>query len=98
MNIKSVRTFVGKCAYMLFFVIWRYVHGTRRRGIYCCAQEGKMFDDNWYLFLLIVMLAFFADGNISDREATVMLAILFALTLTNNSSADASTTGCFCNK
>ncbi len=59
-----------------------------------------MFDDNWYLFLLIVMLAFFADGNISDREATVMLAILFALTLTNSSSGSdaASSSGCFCNK
>lgn len=58
-----------------------------------------MFDDNWYLFLLIVMLAFFADGNISQREAAVMLAILFALTLTNSQSDDsASTTGCFCAK
>ncbi len=57
-----------------------------------------MFDDNWYLFLLIVMLAFFADGSISNREATVMLAILFALTLTNSSEEPASASGCFCNK
>ena len=47
-----------------------------------------MFNDNWYLFLLIVMLAFFADGEISNREATVMLAILFALTITNVPDAD----------
>ena len=83
---------------MCFFVICGYVHRASLAGIYCCAKEGMMFGDNWYLFLLIVMLAFFADGNISDREATVMLAILFALTLTNNLSSDATTTGCFCNK
>lgn len=58
-----------------------------------------MFDDNWYLFLLIVMLAFYADGNISQREATVMLAILFALTLTNvPADSTATTTNCFCNR
>jgi len=59
-----------------------------------------MFNDNWYLFLLIVMLAFFADGNISNREAVVMLAILFALTLTNVPSTDDNADGtrnCFCN-
>ena len=55
-----------------------------------------MFDDNWFLFLLIVMLAFFADGEISQREATVMLAILFALTLTNVPSGTQTTTSCFC--
>lgn len=43
-----------------------------------------MFNDNWYLFLLIIMLAFFSDGNISNREGAVMIAILFALTLTND--------------
>lgn len=59
-----------------------------------------MFEDNWYLFLLIVMLAFFADGNVSQREAAVMLAILFALSLTNDASNSSGTTtsGCFCNK
>ena len=60
-----------------------------------------MFNDNWYLFLLIVMLAFFADGEISNREATVMLAILFALTITNvpDADEDEDTSGrnCFCN-
>ena len=56
-----------------------------------------MFNDNWYLFLLIVMLAFFADGDINGREATVMLGILFALTLTNGSET-ASTTSCFGNR
>lgn len=59
-----------------------------------------MFNDNWYSFLLIVMLAFFSDGDINSKEATVMLAILFALTLTNSSESDGttSTSGCFCNK
>lgn len=59
-----------------------------------------MFNDNWFTFLLIVMLAFFADGDISDREAIVMLAILFALTITNTSTdGDDDTDGrnCFCN-
>lgn len=60
-----------------------------------------MFNDNWYLFLLIVMLVFFADGEISQREAAVMLGILFALTITNNldgTDDDTATTNCFCNK
>lgn len=43
-----------------------------------------MFEDNWYLFLLLVMLSFFADGEISNREAYVMLSILVGLTLTNS--------------
>ena len=60
-----------------------------------------MFNDNWYLFLLIVMLAFFADGEISSREAIVMLAILFALTITNVPTDDDddedTSRNCFCN-
>lgn len=62
---------------------------------------GDMFNDNWYLFLLIVMLAFFSDGEISSREAIVMLAILFALTITNvpttDEDDDTSGQNCFCN-
>lgn len=59
-----------------------------------------MFEDNWFLFLLIVMIAFAADGAMSERELAIMLAILFALTLTNNQggfsgNAQAS---CFCNR
>lgn len=59
-----------------------------------------MFNDNWYLFLLIVMLAFFADGDINRTETAVMLAILLALTLTNGSetSNDSVSTNCFCDK
>ena len=69
-----------------------------------------MFEDNWYLFLLLVMLSFFADGEISNREAYVMLSILVGLTLTNNLEDEESTensasnsnqnanTNCFCNK
>ena len=57
-----------------------------------------MFNDNWYLFLLIVMLAFFADGEISGREAAVMLGILFALSVTNGENEATATTNCFCNK
>lgn len=67
-----------------------------------------MFEDNWYLFLLLVMLSFFADGEISTREAYVMLSILVGLTLTNNLEEDeenatdngttTTTSNCFCNK
>lgn len=65
-----------------------------------------MFEDNWYLFLLLVMLSFFADGEISTREAYVMLSILVGLTLTNNLEDEESTenqaqnvnSNCFCNK
>ena len=66
----------------------------------------RMFEDNWYLFLLLVMLSFFADGEISTREAYVMLSILVGLTLTNNleegenenDSNNTANTNCFCNK
>jgi|GEM_PF-806654 len=67
-----------------------------------------MFEDNWYLFLLLVMLSFFADGEISNREAYVMLSILVGLTLTNNledeeeetaqNGTQTTTSNCFCNK
>ena len=70
-----------------------------------------MFEDNWYLFLLLVMLSFFADGEISNREAYVMLSILVGLTLTNNlededentengtnNSTQSANANCFCNK
>ncbi len=57
-----------------------------------------MFEDNWFLFLLIVMLAFSADGNFTQRELTVMLSILFALTLTEFPSSSEDNNNCFCNK
>lgn len=38
-------------------------------------------NENWFLFLLIVMSVFAADGNVSSTETAVMLAILFALTV-----------------
>jgi hypothetical protein len=43
-----------------------------------------MFENNWYLFLLIVFLVFSGDGALSSTEIAVMGAILFALTLTSN--------------
>lgn len=59
-----------------------------------------MFDDNWFLFLLIIMLVFLQDGDLSQREIFVMLAILAALSMTNNfsSTSDDDTRNCFCNK
>lgn len=57
-----------------------------------------MFEDNWYLFLLIIMIVFVADGSVSERESAVMLAVLFALTLTNTPRCldnSASTNGLF---
>ncbi|MBR7162670.1 MAG: hypothetical protein IKD35_01715 [Clostridia bacterium] len=43
-----------------------------------------MFENNWYLFLLIVFLVFSGDGGLSSTEIAVMGAILLALTLTSN--------------
>lgn len=52
------------------------------RRISWCASEGSMAsNENWFLFLLIVMSVFAADGNVSSTETAVMLAILFALTV-----------------
>lgn len=59
-----------------------------------------MFEDNWYLFLLIVMIVFISDGDFSRRETAVMIGILAALAFTNSTDTD-TTTGtcnCFCNK
>ncbi len=64
-----------------------------------------MFEDNWYLFLLVVMVAFVSDGDVSKRESAVMLGILAALAFTNSADTTSnstmstqSTTNCFCNK
>ena len=46
--------------------------------------EEIMFENNWYLFLLIVFLVFSGDGALSSTEIAVMGAILLALTLTSN--------------
>lgn len=53
-----------------------------------------MFDNNWYLFLLIVFLVFAGDGALSTTEIAVMGAILLALTLTEGAS---NGNGCCCN-
>lgn len=62
-----------------------------------------MFEDNWFLFLLIIMAVFVGDGNFSDREIAVTMAILFALTITNDNSCSErvdvrSSENCFCNR
>lgn len=58
-----------------------------------------MFGDNWYVFLLIVMLVFAGDGAMNTTEIAVMLAILFALSLTGGCTSDDSTNqNCFCNR
>lgn len=59
-----------------------------------------MFEDNWYLFLLIVMIVFISDGDFSRRETAVMIGILAALSFTNSTDTDTttSTCNCFCNK
>lgn len=56
-----------------------------------------MFDDNWFLFLLIIMLVFLQDGKFSQREIFVTLAILTALSMTNDlqDSISADSRNCF---
>lgn len=65
------------------------------------------FNENWFLFLLIVMVVFASDGSVSSTETAVMIAILFALTVagpTLTSSDDTANpdttadTNCFCNR
>lgn len=55
---------------------------------------GRMFDNNWYLFLLIVFLVFAGDGGLNYTEIAVMGAILLALTLTEGSNTSGN--GCCC--
>lgn len=55
-----------------------------------------MFEDNWYLFLLVIFLAFSSDGNMSSREIAVMGAVLFALCMTAN-CPDENENRCNCN-
>ena len=93
----ALRAFISALRAQYLREFCKYVHVVGDGGILCGHGGDEMFNDNWYLFLLIVMLAFFADGEINSREATVMLFILFALTLTNSSEGTA-TTSCFCNK
>ena len=57
-----------------------------------------MFENNWYLFLLIVFLVFSGDGALSGTEIAVMGAILLALTLSSNTETDNNNGGCFCGK
>jgi hypothetical protein len=57
-----------------------------------------MFTDNWFLFLLIVMLVFASDGAISQTETAVLLAILFALCLCCNVCNEDAPDDCFCNR
>lgn len=64
------------------------------------------FNENWFLFLLIVMAVFASDGAVSTTETAVMIAILFALTVagptlvprdsTENDTDDSR--NCFCNR
>lgn len=56
-----------------------------------------MFEDNWYLFLLVVFLAFSSDGKMSTREIAVMGAVLFALCMTAGCPSETSD-GCFCGR
>lgn len=51
-----------------------------------------MFEDNWFLFLLIIMAVFNMDGTFSEREIAVMMSILFALTMTNNTCTGSTNT------
>ncbi|MDD4840094.1 MAG: hypothetical protein PHE93_05470 [Clostridia bacterium] len=45
-----------------------------------------MFTDNWWLFVLIILLLFSSDGSISPTENTVLIAIVFALFLCEGNS------------
>ena len=55
------------------------------------VSGGVMFENNWYLFLLIVFLVFSGDGALSGTEIAVMGAILLALTFASNGD-----NGCCC--
>ena len=52
--------------------------GTAHRLV---RERAMAFDENWFLFLLIVMTVFASDGKVSSTETAVMLSILFALTV-----------------
>jgi hypothetical protein len=45
-----------------------------------------MFSDNWFLFLLVILLLFSSDGQISGTENAVLIAIVFALFLCEGNS------------
>lgn len=52
--------------------------GTAHRLV---RERAMAFDENWFLFLLIVLTVFASDGRVSSTETAVMLSILFALTV-----------------
>ncbi|HKL94252.1 MAG TPA: hypothetical protein VJZ69_03115 [Clostridia bacterium] len=45
-----------------------------------------MFNDNWWLFVLVVLLLFSSDGNISNTENAVLIGIVFALFLSEGNN------------
>lgn len=57
-----------------------------------------MFTDNWFMFLLIIMLVFSSDGSISNTESTVFIFMLFALVVSCGCQGENSDDNCFCNR
>lgn len=43
-----------------------------------------MFEDNWMLFVLILLLIFSANDGISNTEAAVLIGTVLALVLSEN--------------
>lgn len=47
-----------------------------------------MFEDNWMLFVFILLIVFGGDGTISNTELAVLLASVLAILLTENGCLD----------
>ncbi|MDY5345318.1 MAG: hypothetical protein SPG87_02780 [Eubacteriales bacterium] len=51
-----------------------------------------MFNDNWFLFILIVLLMFSDDGELNEVETSVILAICLVLACKNPACSGLSQT------
>ncbi len=50
-----------------------------------------MFNDNWFLFILIVLLLFADDGELNEVETSLIIAICLVLACKNPSCPGSTT-------
>lgn len=50
-----------------------------------------MFNDNWYLFILLILLMFAEDGEINSLETSLLIAISLVLASNNPTATENGT-------
>lgn len=55
-----------------------------------------MFDDNWILFVFILLVVFGSDGVVAGTELAVLTASVLAILLSENGCLDSWLNRCVC--